>query len=146
DVLKLSDWLQRQDLENLLSISDEIAASRERLDKLFAEYERTGSPEVLAEIERELRALERRMQEMAQRSTGIAEDVLDRFVNSDALRQEEESGCLAKVTELLKAGDTAAAKEQMTKCGEQMDQSASALEDALKDLRGENFSEEEKLL
>ncbi len=146
DVLTLSDWLERQELENLLGINDEITASRARLDKLFAEYERTGSPEILAEIERELAALERRLQEMSEKSAGVSEDVLDRFVNTDALQGDEDSACLRKVSELLRAGAAAEAKEQLAKCGEQMDKSAQALEDALKGMRGENFSEAEKLM
>jgi hypothetical protein len=144
DVLTISDWLQRQEIENLLGISDEIKASQERLDKLFEEYKRTGSPELLSEIERELKALEKRLQEMASKSTSLPEDVLDRFVNADALQQEQEADCLAQVRELLAAGDAQAAQEQMARCSEEMDQGAQALEEALQGLRGESFSKEEK--
>lgn len=145
DVLTIIDWLQRQELENLLGISDEIKASQERLDKLFEEYNRTGSKELLEEIERELKALERRLQEMASKSASMPEDVLDRFVNSDALQQEQEADCLAKVREFLDVGDVEAAHAQMAKCSEEMDQGAKALEEALQSLRGDRFSKEEKL-
>ncbi len=141
DVLVLSDWLQRQELENLLSISDEVAASRERLEKLFEEYNRTGSQEVLDEIEREFKALERKLAQMAKVSTSLPEDMLDRFVNSDALKQ---TSCLGLVRELLDAGKPAEAQTQMAKCNEEMDARAQALENALQSLRSESFSKEEK--
>ncbi len=144
DVLTLSDWLQRQDMENLLGISDEIKASQERLKKLFEEYERTGSPELLAEIERELRALEKRLAEMASKRNTMPEDVLDRFVNADAMQQQQDASCLAKVRELLALGDAEAAQEQMEKCSQEMDEGARALEEALQGLRSDSFSEEEK--
>lgn len=145
DVLTLVDWIQRQEMENLLNISDEIKANQERLKQLFEEYERTGSPEVLAEIQRELRALEKKLAEMSQKSAQVPEDVLDRFVNSEALQQQQDTDCLSKVQELLDAGDVVAAQKQMAKCSEEMDMGAKALEDALSSLRKDSFSEEEKL-
>src|SRR5690606_20980079 len=38
DVLALADWLDRQRIENMLAITDEIAERRKRLDALFEEY------------------------------------------------------------------------------------------------------------
>ncbi len=144
DVLTLNDWLHRQELENLLGISDEIKASQDRLAKLFEEYKRTGSTELLKEIERELKALERRLAEMASKRMSMPEDVLDRFVNAEAMQQKQDANCLAKVRELLAQGDAEAAQAQMAKCSQEMDEGAKALEEALSGLRGESFSEEEK--
>ncbi len=144
DVLDVSDWLRRQEIENLLSISDEVKSSQERLAKLFEEYKRTGSEEILSEINRELRALEKRLEQMAMQSQSMPEDVLDRFVNSEALKQEHQADCLSKVKTLLAAGDIEEAQAQMVKCNEELDQSANALEDSLRELRGDSFSEEEK--
>lgn len=146
DLLLLSDWLQRQQLENTLSISDEAAASRERLKKLFEEFDRTGSDEVLSEIERELKALERKLQELYEASASMPEDALDRFVNSEALQATQEKACLQKVRELLDAGNAKAAQKEMEKCSEQMLEAAQAREDALSRLRGEDFAEGEKQL
>tara|TARA_R110002096_G_scaffold299503_2_gene494043 strand:- start:125034 stop:128135 length:3102 start_codon:yes stop_codon:yes gene_type:complete len=146
DVLLLSDWLSRQQLENALSISDEAAASRERLKKLFEEYERTGSQEVLSEIERELKTLERKLAEIAEANASLPPDVLDQFVNSEALQGDQEKGCLEQVRDFLKAGKAKEAQEQMQKCSEDMDKGDQFLEDSLSQLRGENFSEEEKQL
>ncbi len=146
DLLLLSDWLQRQQLENKLSISDEAAASSERLKKLFEEFDRTGSDEVLSEIRRELKALERKLQEIDEASASMPEDALDRFVNSEALQAEQAEACLQTVRELLDAGNAKAAQKEMEKCSEKMQEAAQANEDALSRLRGEDFAEGEKQL
>ena len=145
DVILLSDWLDRQDLENLLAINDEIKAHRDRLAKLFEEYKRTGSAEIKAEIERELRALEQRLAEQAQRQNRMPADVLDQFVNAEGLRQQKEStDCLAEVKKLMASGDVAGAEKKLKECGESLDESAQALEKALDELRGDRFSEQQK--
>ena len=145
DVILLSDWLDRQDLENLLAINDEIKAHRDRLAKLFEEYKRTGSAEIKAEIERELRALEQRLAEQAQRQNRMPADVLDQFVNAEGLRQQKEStDCLAEVKRLMASGDVAGAEKKLKECGESLDESAQALEKALDELRGDRFSEQQK--
>jgi hypothetical protein len=145
DVILLSDWLDRQDLENLLAINDEIKAHRDRLAKLFEEYKRTGSAEIKAEIERELRALEQRLAEQAQRQDRMPADVLDQFVNAEGMRQQKEStDCLAEVRKMMAAGDVANAEKRLKECGESLDESAQALEQALDELRGDRFSEQQK--
>ncbi len=144
DVLLLADWLDRQDLENLLAISDEIKTHRERLDKLFDEYKRTKSADIKAEIERELRALEQRLAELERRGGRMAADVLDQFVNSEAMKGKEAENCLADVRKLFASGDVEAAERRMRQCATELDQSAKALEQALDELRGDKFSEQQK--
>ena len=144
DVIALADWLDRQDLEGMLLIADEIKTHRDRLDKLMAEYQRTGSEAIKAEIERELKAIRRLMAEAGARRGKMREDVLDQFVNLDAAaKQRAQADCLKKVDELLAAGDAGAAAEQMKKCSGELDQAAEQLERQLAALRGDRFSEEQ---
>jgi hypothetical protein len=144
DVLILADWLDRQNMENLLAITDEVKTHQERLRQLFEELERTGSPEILAEIEREMRALEQRLTEMAHRRGSLPEDVLDRFMHAEALPGDETQDCMAEVRARLQAGDAAGAREQMERCMLTLDQAAESMEQSLRDLRGERFNEEER--
>jgi hypothetical protein len=144
DVLLLADWLDRQNMENLLAISDEVQSHQERLRRLFDELERTGSPEMLAEIEREMRALEQRLTEMAHERGNLPEDVLDRFMHAEALPGDETMDCMAEVRALLQAGDAAGAREQMERCMVGLAQAAESMEQSLRALRGERFTEEER--
>ena len=144
DVVSLADWLDRQDLENLLAITDEIKTHRERLAKLFKELGRTHSKEIEAEIERELRALEQEMAELERQRRRMPADVLDQFVHTEALHKREADDCVAQVRSLMAAGKTRAAERKMRECGKVLDSSASDLEKALDDLRGGKFSEQQK--
>ena len=144
DVLLLANWLDRQQMENMLAISDEIKLHQDRLRQLFDELERTGDSALLAEIEREMRALEARLAEMAAQRTGLPEDVLDRFVHAEAMQGDEAQGCVDQARTLLTAGDAQGAQRQMERCMKTMDDAAGAMEQALRALRGDTFSEEER--
>lgn len=146
DVVALADWIGRQDLENLLALSDEIATHKKRLDKLMEEYARTGSDATRREIERELRALEQLIAEQAARRGGIAEDVLDQFVNAEALDRKASEDCISEVRKRIAAGDGAGARAKMAECGAGFDKTSAALEEALGELRGDRFSAEERRL
>ena len=144
DVLQLDDWIGRQRLEEMLSIADEIKQRRDRLAKLMEEYQKTGSEKLREEIERDLRALEQLEAELEEKSARLGGELSDRFLNADALRMEGAQGCLQKVRELIAAGDIAGSNAQLKKCSEMLDTASRSLEDGLRDLRGEKFTEEEK--
>lgn len=147
DVLLLADWIDRQRLEILLAITDEIENHQKRLDELFKEYARTGSEEIKKEIERELRELEKKLAELARKQGTLSADVLDQFLNRDAMEaQQQMKSCTEEVRELLAAGKAAEAQARMAECASELDQAAQALEDSLSSLRGEKFSAEEKKL
>ncbi len=145
DTLILADWLDRQQLELMLAIADEIAGHKDRLRELFKEYKRTGSEALRKEIERELRALEQKLAELAAKRGGMAADVLDEFVNRDAMEMDADAAsCTAEVRKLLAAGDAEAAQKKMEECAKELDAAAGALEQSLESLRGDRFSEQEK--
>lgn len=144
DVLALADWLDRQRMEDLLGLSDEVKNHKDRLRKLLAEYARTGAPEVMSEIQREMRALEQRLAEMAQRQQGLGADVLDQFVNADALAQQQSRSCLEEVQALLARGQIKAAQSKLEDCSRQLDSAAASLEQSLAELRGDRFPEAER--
>jgi len=146
DVIALGDWLDRERLESLLDVADEIAAHRKRLDELLEEYAKTGDPRLKAEIDRELHALEQRLAELAQKRGGMPADVLDQFVNPQAMQDQQAGGCIAEVRALFAAGKAAEAQAKLGECGKKLDASAAAMESALEDLRGERFGPEQQKL
>jgi Domain of unknown function (DUF4175) len=146
DAITMADWLDREQMEGLLDVADEIAAHQKRLKELMDQYAKTGDPKLKGEIERELRALDQRLAELAQKRAGMAEDVLDQFVHADALADQRADGCLAEVRRLFASGQTAAAQAQLAKCNQRLDDAAQAMEQALGQLRGDKFGESEKKL
>jgi len=146
DTLVLADWLDRERLEGLLDVSDEIAAHQKRLADLLAQYQRTKDPRLLDEIEREMHALDRSFAELDKHRRGMAEDVLDQYVHRSAVQTQAGTSCLDEVRRLVRSGDAAKAQQKLEQCRQQQEHSASALEGSLAGLRGDKFSDEQKKL
>jgi hypothetical protein len=144
DVLLLAGWLDRQRLELVLALTDEIKGHQDRLRELFKEYARTGSEDIKKEIERELRALDQKLAELAKKQAALPTDVIDQFVNADAMRAEQMESCTEQVRKLLAAGDAPGAQKKMEECAAELEKAAGELEDSLSALRGDKFSEQEK--
>jgi hypothetical protein len=146
DALVLADWLDRERLEGLLDVSDEIAAHQKRLADLLAQYQRTKDPRLLDEIEREMRALDRSFAELDRHRRGMAEDVLDQYVHRSAVQAQAGTSCIDEVRKLVRAGDPAKAQQKLEQCRQQQEHASSALEGSLAGLRGDKFSDEQKKL
>ena len=146
DTIALADWLDRERMEGLLDITDEIAAHQKRLADLLAEYGRTKDPRLLDEIDREMRALDRSYAELDKHQRGMPEDVLDQYVHQDAANALSNASCMQEVAALVHAGKTAQAQAKLETCQQQSSRAASALEGSLAQLRGDKFTDEQKKL
>lgn len=146
DALTLADWLEREQLEGMLDIADELEAHQKRLAELLAELARTGDPKLKAEIARELRAIEQRMAELGRFRAGIAEDVLDQFVHADAMADRQITSCMDEVAKAVEAGDAAAAQAALARCRTRTSAANQAMDDALHRLRGDRMGEAEQKL
>jgi hypothetical protein len=146
DTIILADWLDRERMEGLLDVSDEIAAHQKRLADLLAQYQRTKDPRLLDEIEREMKALDRAFAELEKHRRGMPDDVLDQYVNKSAVQPQQGTSCLDEVRKLVRSGQLPQAQQKLEQCRRQQDKAASALEGSLADLRGDKFSDEQKKL
>lgn len=146
DVLMLDDLLGRQRLEELLAVGDEMARARDRLKSLLEEYRRTRSDALKAEIERELRQLERRLAELQAKASRLASELPDEFVNSDAMRKQNLQDQLGRIRELMARGDVEQAMAELEKMSSSLGRMMAGLEGGLRSYRRERFSAEEKAL
>ncbi len=146
DTITLADWLDRERMEGLLDVSDEIAAHEKRLAELLAQYNKTKDPRLLDEIEREMKAIERAHADLEKHRKGLAEDVLDQYVNRTAMQAQQGADCVEEVRKLVRSGQTQQAQTKLDQCRAQHDRAASALEGSLANLRGDKFSDEQKKL
>lgn len=146
DVLSLADWLERERVESLLDISDEIRAHHKRLADLLARYARGKQPQVHSEIEREMRALERAYGELEKHQDRMPEDVLDQYFHRNAATTEAGTSCIAEVDALVRAQKTAAAKTKLETCYQRQQRSSASLEGTLARMRGDKFSDEQNKL
>lgn len=146
DTIALADWLDRERMEGLLDINDEISAHQKRLADLMAQYARTKDPRILDEIDRETRALQRLYAELENHKKGMAEDVLDQYINRDAVQAQQGSSCIDEVSALMHAGKVAQAQAKLEVCQQQQERQQGALEGGLSTLRGDKFGDEQKKL
>jgi hypothetical protein len=146
DTIALADWLDRERLEGLLDLSDEIAAHQKRLSDLLSQYDRTKDPRLLDEIEREMKAIERLSADLDKHRQGMPEDVLDQYVNRDAAQPQADASCISEVRALLHDGKTVEAQQKLESCRQSADRRQSALEGSLSQLRGDKFGDEQKKL
>jgi hypothetical protein len=145
-VMLLVDWLDRERLEGMLDISDELAGHQRRLKELLEQYARTSDPHLKNEIEREMRAIDHAMDQLAKERGALPQDVLDQFVHREALDASAQISCTAEVRRLFAAGNAKAALAKLAECGGSLSHSARSLEDSLDALRGDRFSDEQKKL
>src|SRR5262249_44116601 len=146
DSIVLADWLDRERLEGLLDVSDEIATRQKRLADLLPQYQRTKDPRRLHQIQREMPALDRPFPQLARHPRGMAEDVLDEYVHRNAIQAQPGSSCIDDVRKLVRAGDAARAQQRLEQCRQQQERAASSLEGSLASMRGDKFNEEQKKL
>ena len=146
DTITLADWLDRERVEGLLDLTDEIAAHQKRLADLLAQYARTKDPRLLEEIDREMRALDRTYAELQKHQQGMPEDVMDQYVHRDAVQAQQGQSCMAEVAALVHAGKTAAAQAKLETCQMQHQRASASLESSLAKLRGDKFGDEQKKL
>jgi hypothetical protein len=146
DAIVLADWLDRERMEGLLDVSDEIAAHQKRLADLLAQYQKTKDARLLDEIEREMRTLDRAFAELDKHRRGMPEDVLDQYVHKSAVEAQAGTSCIDEVRKLVRAGETAKAQQKLEQCRQQQERSAASLEGSLAGLRGDKFSDEQKKL
>lgn len=146
DVLLLDDFLQRQRLEQLLALSDEMARARDRLKKLLAQYKNSHSEALRQEIERELRRLEQKLAELESKAAQLGGHVPDEFLNREALADRDMHQRLDSLREMLARGDVDQALSELDRLSRTLDQVAQSFEGGLRGYRNDRFSEEERAL
>lgn len=146
DVLLLDDLIGRQRLEELISIGDEMTQLRDRMRQLLAEHKKHPSDALRREIERELRAFERRIAELAEKARALSDEVPDEFMNREAMGHSDMQSRIDKLRDMLQKGDLQHAQEELERMSQSLDQLVRGMEQSLQGYRRERFSAEEKAL
>jgi hypothetical protein len=146
DTLLIDDLIGRQRMEELLAIGDEMSSLRERMRQLIADYKRAPSDALRREIERELRAFERRLAELSERAQRLGQEVPDEFLNREALGQNDMQSRLDRMRDLLQKGDIERAAAEFEHLSQVLDGLIKGMEHGLRSYRRERFTAEEKAL
>lgn len=146
DTLLLADLLGRQKLEDLLAISDEMTATRDRLRQLLNDYRKGRSEALKAEILREIRELERRLQQLAEKAQRLQGELPDEFLNSEAMGRNDMQGRLDRLRDLLEKGDVDRAQAELERLSQALDNMVKGMESDLRGYRRERYSAEDRAL
>ena len=146
DVLLLDDLIGRQRLEELLSIGDEMTQLRDRMRQLLAEHKKHPSDALRREIERELRAFERRIAELSEKARALSDEVPDEFMNRESMGHSDMQSRIDKLRDMLQKGDLQHAQEELERMSQSLDQLVRGMEQSLQGYRRERFSAEDKAL
>lgn len=129
DIIALEQLVNRQRAESLRALGDEIAAARDRVKELIAEYERTKDPALKAEIERELARLEAALKAYNEALSKMRQEIPDEFFNLEALKPEGMEDSLSEAKKAVAAGDIERAKEALDELSKSFDDASQALDE-----------------
>ena len=105
DVLYLESLLDRQRVEELRELSQELARDQRELAQLIERFQETRDPALREQMLRQVANLRQRMNELMRRSMAMAHTVHDEHFNLESLGQGM-SGTLDEIEKLLREGKT----------------------------------------
>ncbi|HXU83716.1 MAG TPA: hypothetical protein VN914_20120, partial [Polyangia bacterium] len=144
-VLLLDDLIGRQRLEDLAALGRELTSTYKRLQDLLARYNATKDEAVKRQLEREMRDLRARLQELARK---IAEVKARNEVPAEWQNMPDMKDALAKVEkldQLLEKGDSASMAQALAELGKQLEQLQKSLDKNADDFGGERFGPENRM-
>ncbi|RMG21629.1 MAG: DUF4175 family protein [Deltaproteobacteria bacterium] len=145
DVLYLEDLLDKQKVQDLVAMAEELRDQRRRLAELIDELKKNPSEETRAAISEEIARIKERIFELMQKMQELAKSINDEFLNTDALREMNESqdmlSTLDEVQRLLNEGDLDGALKKLSEMAGQLDQMLENLREQDQSFGGEEYAE-----
>jgi hypothetical protein len=134
NVLYLEALLDRQKLEAIKELAEQLRSDRRELSRLLEEFRDTKDDQVQQALLGQMESLRQRMQELQKRMTELAHGIHDDFMNREALEQmmqEQDMGsALDDMEKLVREGKTDEAMKKMQELSMEMDEFLESLENA----------------
>lgn len=125
DVLYLEDLLDKQKVQDLIAMAEEIKTHRRRLAELIDQLRKNPDEETRAAIGREIARIKERVHELMRKMSELAKSINDEHLNADAMRQLSENqdllGNLDDVQKLLNEGKLDEALARLSDMAEGLD-------------------------
>ncbi|NMB74368.1 MAG: DUF4175 family protein [Myxococcales bacterium] len=122
DVLYLEDLLERERIQDLERLAEELEATRQRLQRLLEEYRRAPSDEMRRRIEAEMAALRAQLEALRARQAEVAQ-LRDEYLNPQALQKALEradmGSALERLERLFREGQLDSALAELERLGRQ---------------------------
>lgn len=136
-VLYLENLLDRQKLQALREVAEELRRDRRELSQLLEKYRDSKDPQMQAQLLEQMQQLRQRMAELAKRMTELAKGIRDEHLNREALQEmmSEQSmkDALDEMESLIKEGKADEALQKMQELSMELDQMLENIDDATQD-------------
>lgn len=144
DVLFLDKLMKRQRMADLMSQADELKQARGKLAELMAQYQKTGDPALLDQIERAMSDLQSAWESLMKRMAEMRKSLPEEFLNADAFADSNAMDLndqMEKLRQALNDGDLKAAQALADQLFGNMNQWMNSLEKSAQKT-GETMSKE----
>jgi hypothetical protein len=143
-VLLLDDLIGRQRLEDLAALGRDLTNSYKRLQDLLARYNATKDEAVRRQLEREIRDLRARLQELARKIAEVKarNEVPAEWQNMPDMKEALQKA--EKLDALLEKGDAASMSQALSELGKELEALQKSLDKNADDFGGERFSQENR--
>jgi hypothetical protein len=145
DVLYLESLLDRQRLQDLKDLGQQLSAERRELASLIEQYKQAPNEQLRAEVLQQVQALRERMEELSRRMSELAKGIRDEHLNAEAMQElmeEKDMGSsLDDVERLMREGKSDEALAKLQELAMQMEQMLQNLDQADSELGAEQFPE-----
>jgi predicted nucleic acid-binding Zn-ribbon protein len=145
-VLLLDDLISRQRLEDLAAAAKDLTDAYKRLQDLLARYEATKDEALRRQIEREIRDLRARIQELAEKIAAVRarNEVPTEWQNMPDMKEALEQA--EQFSQLLDKGDTGSLQKALSQLGSTLDDLRKMLDKNADDFGATRFQQENKAL
>ncbi len=141
-VLALDDLIGRQRLDDLAALGKDLTDAHKRLEDLLTRYAATHDEALRRQIEREIRELRARIEELAQKIAAVKarNEVPAEWQNLPDMKEVADRA--KKLDHLLEKGDPQALKEALAQLGDALKSLQQGLDGNARDFADQRFSPE----
>ncbi len=145
-VLLLDDLIGRQRLEDLAALAKDLTQAFDRLKDLLARFESTKDEALRRQLEREIRDLKARIEELASKVAAVKarNEVSTEWQNMPDMKAAEDKA--QKFMQALEKGDSRALKDALGELGDALKDIQGMLQKNSDDFGGERFPQEQQAM
>jgi hypothetical protein len=145
NVLYLESLLDRQKLEALRELAQELSSERRELARLIEQFKTSPTDEARQQVMQQIQQLRQRIDELMQRMAELRQGIRDEFLNSEALaemmKDQDAKSALDEVERLMREGKADEALAKLQELSMQMDEMMENLNKAQSEFGGDQYPE-----
>jgi hypothetical protein len=134
NVLYLEALLDKQKMELLRGLAEDLRRERRELSKLMESFQKSQSDALKAQLLQQMQSVRERMNELQARMAELAKGMRDEHLNEEAIQEmmgdSDISASLSEVERLIREGKTEEAMKQLQALSMKMDEFLDSLDDA----------------